>query len=202
LDGGNGMAMRGWLRKESDGKFYRHRDSSAADSGVQIFFVRAWPRARSAIHCHHGAAWKIAISRYMKVMPSSDRDPRPIAWQSMLAGSSPVMAVTSAMAAKVGEAARCSQPPASVPSRALFLRVFIVPAPPDAARFVAAAWRTIEPLVRAPQAIESARIGRVGVIHGAVFQHERAHAGQLAQVGSSVDPTRGRKLIRCIRGRA
>src|SRR6185437_4796500 len=186
LDDGSGMAMLGWLQKEANGKFYRHRDSTAVDSGVQTFFVRAWPRARSTIHFHHGAAWKMAISRYMKVMPSSDSDPWPIVLQSISAGSLPVIAVAKAMAAKVGAAARCSQPPASLPSLVLFLGVFIVPVPPDAACFVAPARRTIEPLIRTPQDVESARIGRIGVIHGAVFQREGAHARQFAQVGAPV----------------
>src|ERR1051326_8337942 len=45
-----------------------------------------------------------------------------------------------------------------------------------ATRLVAPARRPVKPLVHAPQAVEPARIGRVGVVHDAVLNRERAHA--------------------------
>src|ERR1700730_675289 len=41
---------------------------------------------------------------------------------------------------------------------------------------VAAVGGRVEPLVHAPEAIQSARIGRIGVVDDAVFAHEAAHA--------------------------
>src|SRR6185437_1181500 len=167
----------------------------------EILFARTRRCVRKTIR-FHGVAWKRAISRYIEVMLPGDNGPWPIAWQTMCAGSSPAIAVTSAMTAKVGLAARCSQPPIVARSRGLFLRVFIVPAPPDAACLIAAVRRAIEPLVRTPQAVQPARVGRIGVVHVRVVQDERAHPGQFAQVGSSIHTARFRELVGRVRYRA
>ena len=45
----------------------------------------------------------------------------------------------------------------------------------------------VEPLVHTPETIQSARIGGIGVIDDAVFEHEGAHARPIARkVGASV----------------
>src|SRR5271166_1439485 len=51
------------------------------------------------------------------------------------------------------------------------LVVLVVTAPPDA-RLVAGLGRAVEPLVRAPKAVESARIGGIGVVEDAVLEDE------------------------------
>src|SRR5262245_3662853 len=56
------------------------------------------------------------------------------------------------------------------------LVVLVVVAPPSPAAFVAALGRSVEPLVHAPEAVKSARIGRIGVIDDATLEHECAHA--------------------------
>jgi hypothetical protein len=61
----------------------------------------------SAISFSHGPAWKALISTYIGTMPPSHEAPG-MAEQSMSSGPPP-MAVTSAMTAKVGAAARESQ---------------------------------------------------------------------------------------------
>src|SRR6266568_2942086 len=65
------------------------------------------------------------------------------------------------------------------------LVVLVMAAPPDA-RLVAPSGRAIEPLVHAPEAVQSARIGGIGVIDHAVLEHERAHARPPARCCSSV----------------
>src|SRR5215472_14256759 len=68
------------------------------------------------------------------------------------------------------------------------MAVFVVAAPPDA-RLVASVGRAVEPLVHAPETVQSAGIGGIGVIDGAVPAHERAHArplaGERGRVGSA-----------------
>src|SRR5919198_2604569 len=59
--------------------------------------------------------------------------------------------------------------------------VLVVAAPPDA-RLVAPPGGAVEPLVHAPEAVQSARIGGIGVIDDAVLQQERAHARPLAGI--------------------
>src|SRR5205823_11204616 len=59
--------------------------------------------------------------------------------------------------------------------------VLIVAAPPEA-RFVAPLGCAIEPLIHAPEAVHSARIGGIGVVHDAVVERERADARGLAQL--------------------
>src|SRR5215475_14907834 len=63
-------------------------------------------------------------------------------------------------------------------------------APPDA-RLVTSPWRAVEPLVHAPEAVQSARIGGIGVVHNAALEHERAHARPLARVGAHVGSAHG-----------
>src|SRR6516225_8186582 len=71
--------------------------------------------------------------------------------------------------------------------------VFVVAAPPDA-RLVAPLGRPVEPLVHAPEAIQSARIGRIGVVDDAVLECERAHARPLAPVSRRGGSACGREL--------
>src|SRR2546425_4939101 len=71
------------------------------------------------------------------------------------------------------------------------LVVLVVPAPPDA-RLVAPLGCAVEPLVHAPEAVQSARIGGIGVIDDAVLEHERAHARPLARVRGYVGSAHSR----------
>src|SRR5215813_7918446 len=61
------------------------------------------------------------------------------------------------------------------------LAVLVVAAPPDAL-LVPPQRCAVEPLVHAPEAVEAARIGRVGVVDDAVLEHERAQARPVAHV--------------------
>jgi hypothetical protein len=108
--------------------------------------------------------------------------------------ASPVTAVSNAMIANVGAAARDSQSAAPraatlslgkladpLPAGGIFcvwlewgvietsaLAVFVVAPPPDA-RFVTPLGRAVEPLIHAPEAVQSARIGGIGVVDDAVL---------------------------------
>src|SRR5882757_7862849 len=73
------------------------------------------------------------------------------------------------------------------------LVVLVMAAPPDA-RLVAPLGGAVEPLVRAPEAVQSARIGGIGVVDDAVLEHERAHARPLARVGCHVGAGHGSAL--------
>src|SRR5260221_3865798 len=55
------------------------------------------------------------------------------------------------------------------------LGVLVVAEPPHA-RLVAPLRRAVEPLVHAPEAVQSARIGGIGLVDDSVLCHERAHA--------------------------
>src|SRR2546430_3513222 len=79
--------------------------------------------------------------------------------------------------------------------------VFVVAAPPDAA-LVAPLGGAVEPLVHAPEAIESACIGGISVIHDAVRERERAHARPFAYVRVHVGAAHGSKLTRAVGRRA
>src|SRR5712671_240482 len=68
--------------------------------------------------------------------------------------------------------------------------VFVVAAPPDA-RLVTPLGGAVEPLVHAPEAIQSARIGGIGVVDDAVLERERAHARPLATISGCVDSAHG-----------
>src|SRR5262245_25411200 len=59
--------------------------------------------------------------------------------------------------------------------------VLVMVAPP-VARLVAALGCAVEPLVCAPQAIQAPRVGGIGVVDGAVLEHEGAHARPLPRV--------------------
>src|SRR5262245_19263615 len=69
--------------------------------------------------------------------------------------------------------------------------VFVVVAPPDA-RVVATPGRAVEPLVHAPEAVHSPRIGGVGVVDDAVLEHESAHARPFPDVRGHVGSGHGR----------
>src|SRR3954464_13663724 len=73
------------------------------------------------------------------------------------------------------------------------LAVFVVASPPRA-RLVATLGGAVEPLVHAPEAVQSARIGGIGVVDGAVLAHERAHARPVAMVGGHIGSAHGREL--------
>ena len=66
-------------------------------------------------------------------------------------------------------------------------------APPHAS-LVASLGCAVEPLVHAPQTVQSARICGIGVVDDAVLEHERAHARPLARVRGHVGSGTGRKL--------
>src|SRR5579864_9160470 len=103
-------------------------------------------------------------------------------WADEQSGSGappPTRPVTSAMIIKLGAAARDSQ--SAIPAAtagpdligppcpwASVLLIFVMTAPPRST-LVAALRRAIEPLIRAPQAVEAAGIGRIGVIDDAVL---------------------------------
>src|SRR5882672_4235948 len=72
------------------------------------------------------------------------------------------------------------------------LVVLIVAAPPDA-RLVAALGCAVQPLVHAPEAVQSARICGIGVVDDAVLERERAHARPLARVRGYVGSAHGRE---------
>src|ERR1700688_5109927 len=65
--------------------------------------------------------------------------------------------------------------------------VLVVASPPQAA-LVRTEWRAVEPLVHAPKPVNPALVRRVGVVHNAVLERERAHAGPFAPVGCPVCP--------------
>src|SRR5215831_6314354 len=84
-------------------------------------------------------------------------------------------------------------PPIGISFIGVSASVLVVAAPPEAL-LVASLRRSIEPLVHPPHRVESARVRRICVIHYAVLEHERAHAGSLADVGRHVDARRRRDL--------
>src|SRR5215471_2551779 len=63
--------------------------------------------------------------------------------------------------------------------------VLVVAAPPKTG-LVTPAWRAVKPLVHAPQAVQPARVRRVGVVDDAILKRERAHAGPFAPEGLPV----------------
>src|SRR3979411_2858083 len=67
------------------------------------------------------------------------------------------------------------------------LVVLVVAAPPDA-RLVAPLGGAVEPLVHAPETVQSARVGGIGVVDDAVLERERAHARSLARERGHVGP--------------
>src|SRR5437762_1960558 len=79
--------------------------------------------------------------------------------------------------------------------------VLVVATPPDAG-LVAAFGRAVEPLVHAPEPVQSARIGGIGVVDDAVLERERAHARSLAYVGVHVGAAHGSELTGSVGCRA
>src|SRR5262245_51484121 len=73
------------------------------------------------------------------------------------------------------------------------LAVLVVAAPPDAG-LVAPLGGTVEPLVHAPEAVHSTRIGGIAVVDAAILEHERAHARPFARVRRRVGSTHTREL--------
>src|SRR5262245_14239503 len=65
------------------------------------------------------------------------------------------------------------------------LVILVVAAPPDA-RLVTSLGGAVEPLVHAPEAVHSARIGGIRVVDDTVLEDERAHARPLACVSGHV----------------
>src|SRR5438552_5903806 len=63
--------------------------------------------------------------------------------------------------------------------------VLVVP-PPPVVRFVAPFRRAIEPLVRAPDNVQSAPVSRISVVNDPVLERERAHARPFARVRGEV----------------
>src|SRR5437660_12115470 len=59
--------------------------------------------------------------------------------------------------------------------------VLVVAAPPEVG-LVATEWRAVEPLVHAPEDVYPALVCRVCVVHDAVLERERAHAGPFSPV--------------------
>ena len=66
-------------------------------------------------------------------------------------------------------------------------------APPDVS-LVAPFGGAVEPLVHAPEAVQSARVGGIGVVEDAVLEHECAHARPLARVSGHVGSGRSRDV--------
>src|SRR5215468_4969051 len=78
------------------------------------------------------------------------------------------------------------------PPRRSALVVLVVAAPPDA-RLVPPLGGAVEPLVHAPEAVQAAGIGGIGVVDEAVLERERAHAWLLARVRGHVGAAHGRE---------
>src|SRR5471030_2259506 len=70
--------------------------------------------------------------------------------------------------------------------------VLVVTLPPDTC-LIAPLGCAVEPLVHAPEAVHTTRIGGIGVIDDAVLKHERTDARSLACVRSRVGSGHGRK---------
>src|SRR5260370_996028 len=69
--------------------------------------------------------------------------------------------------------------PGKLPRLGSAFGVLVVPGP-QGTLVIAPPGGAIEPLVHAPEAVEAARVGRIGVVHDAVLEHERAQARPLA----------------------
>ena len=72
--------------------------------------------------------------------------------------------------------------------------VLVVATPPDAG-LVAPLGRAVEPLIHAPEAVQSTGISGIGVLDDAVLQCERAHARPLTYVRVHVVAVR--RLVTC-----
>src|SRR5882724_6066300 len=80
--------------------------------------------------------------------------------------------------------------------------VVLVMAAEPGARLVAPLGGAVEPLVHAPEAVQSTRIGGIGVVDDAVLERERAHARPLAYVRGHVGSAHGRELTGSVGGGA
>ena len=69
--------------------------------------------------------------------------------------------------------------------------IVLVVATPPVGCLVAALGGAVEPLIRAPQPVEAARVGGIGVVDSAVLERERAHAGLLPNVCGDVGASHG-----------
>src|ERR1041384_8620026 len=79
------------------------------------------------------------------------------------------------------------------PSSLVLIPVTVAVAQP-VTRLVASLRGAVEPLVHTPEAVQSARIGRIGVIDSTVFERERAHARPLPRIGGYLGAGHGRAL--------
>src|SRR5215469_15254340 len=70
--------------------------------------------------------------------------------------------------------------------------VILVMAAPPGACLVASLGGAVEPLERAPEAVQPARVRGIGVVDDAILERERAHAGSLARVRGRVGSAGGR----------
>src|SRR5207248_6615724 len=78
--------------------------------------------------------------------------------------------------------ARNGYSPATPLWRTFVLGAVLVMAPPPDARLVASPGGAVEPLVHAPEAVQSARIAGISVVNNAILERERAYARALARV--------------------
>src|SRR6185437_3555477 len=76
-------------------------------------------------------------------------------------------------------------------SRLCLAFVILVVAVPPEAVLVASQGSAIEPLVHAPEAVQSASIGGISVMHHAVIEHKRAHAGPLEDIRRCIGSAHG-----------
>src|SRR5436305_10543124 len=79
------------------------------------------------------------------------------------------------------------------PRRRSALFVLVVAAPPDTC-LVAPLGCALEPLVHAPEAVQAARIGGIGVVDDAVLERERTHPRRLSRIRCAVGSDHGRQL--------
>src|SRR4051794_36966458 len=131
--------------------------------------------------------------------------PAGIAEQIISDRPSRAMAFNTAISAKVGAAAKRRPVAMSGITRILerknamacsvisALAVFVAAAPPHAL-LVAALRRAIEPLIGAPQTVEAAGVGRIGVVDDTILQDEGAHARPIAHEGRAIGARAGRDL--------
>src|SRR2546423_10721452 len=67
-------------------------------------------------------------------------------------------------------------------------------AAPPHARLVTSLGGAVEPRVHAPEGVQPAGIGGIGVVDDAALERERAHSRPLAHVGGRVGAAHGRHL--------
>src|SRR5262249_21950815 len=71
-------------------------------------------------------------------------------------------------------------------STGLVLVVLVVATPP-VARLIAPPGSAVEPLPHAPEAVQSARIGRIGMVDDGVLENEGAHSRPFAEIRWPID---------------